>query len=374
MHVKNGNAIVKLLIVLVILAAGVFAALHTLRDTVVVAEVKRSKAVDLVPGSVEVFADKDLQQLRIDGAGRVAWCEPLNEGNQFKKGDVLLRLDTTEADRAFAEAQRVYDQFKEQAKINAERSSEKIVAEKAVEDAKRLFQQGGVSKDDVDRAERTLASVLTQLDLTNFALKKAEADFKVADEAHKLQLKKMQVVAPSDGQVAGVLVAVDSLVTQGASVATFYANERIVVAKISEEDFAKVKLDAPARVQLLSYPDQNFDAKVTKILPFADPETRRYKVHLKVDAPLERLLPNSTGEVSITVGEHDNVPVIPRQALFNGNFVYVVKDGRLEKRAVVLGFKGLNLAEVAKGIAPGELVVVENQDMLRDGQRVRLAE
>lgn len=371
MLAKKGNALLKILVVLAVVAGGLYAALVGFRDSAVVTEVIRGKAVDAVPGNVEVFADKDLQQLKIESPGRVEWCEPLDETKQFKKGDVLLRLDTSEVKRGFAEATRAYEAEKEKARVKNARNSEKIAAEKVLADAQRLLEIGSASKEDVLAAERKLDFVKTQLDLTSFDLKKLEDDYQSAREAHDILLKKMIVTAPTDGMVKGVMVAVDTLVTAGATIATFYSNERVVVAKISEEDFAKVKLDSPARMQLLSYPGESFEGKVIKILPFADPDTRRYAVHLKVEAPLEKLNPNSTGEATITVGEHENVPLVQRRAIFNGNFVLVVDNGRVEKREVKIGFKGLNWAEVTQGLVPGERLIVEDLDRFRHGQRVQ---
>lgn len=370
MHAKKGNALLKLLVVLALVAGGIYAALIGFRDSAVVAEVIRGKAVDAVTGNVEVFAEKDLQQLKIESAGRVEWCEPLDETKPFKKGDVLLRLDTSEVMRGFAEVTREYEAAKEKARVAGARNSDQVAAEKVLADAKRLLEIGSASKEDVLAAERKLDLVKTQLDLTDFGLKKLEADYKSAKDAHDILLKKMIVTAPADGVVKGVLVSVDTLVSAGATVATFYANQRVVVVRISEEDFAKVKLDSPAKVQLLSYPGESFEGKVIKILPFADPDNRRYSVHLKVEAPLEKLNPNSTGEATITVGEHENVPVVPRRAVFSGNFAYVVNQGRVEKRELKVGFKGLNWAEITQGLAPGELVIVEDLDKFRHGQRV----
>jgi len=156
-------------------------------------------------------------------------------------------------------------------------------------------------------------------------------------------------------------------------VATFYANERVVLAKISEEDIAKVKLGDPAKVQLLTFPGKNFPARVVKTLPFADAETRRYSVFLDVQAEPGQLLPNSTGEVTITVGTHVNVPLVPRRAIFNGSVVYVVKDGRVERRLIEVGYRGLIEAEVTRGLTAGETVIVEDLDQFRAGQRVSAA-
>jgi hypothetical protein len=68
--------------------------------------------------------------------------------------------------------------------------------------------------------------------------------------------------------------------------------------------------------------------------------------------------------------------LVPRRAIFNGangTAVYVVKDGRLEERAVEMGYRSFNLAEITKGVVPGDRVlIVENLDLYRDGQRVRV--
>jgi len=112
------------------------------------------------------------------------------------------------------------------------------------------------------------------------------------------------------------------------------------------------------------------------VLPFAEAETQRYKVLLEVDpttiAP-EKLIPFGTGEVTITVGEHPNQPLIPRRAVFNGRdgtYVWVVKDGRVERRKVTMGFSGLNIAEVTTGLEKGEEVILDAIDQFSDGQRV----
>lgn len=372
MPATKGNIALTIVLVLVLLGVGGYFALTGFRSHAVVEEVRLGTAVDAVPGSVEVRADKDLQELKIEGSGRVVECEALDPSRQFQKGDVLVRLDSTEIERAFKEAQREYKNVKQRARITAEGNTEKATAEKRLEDVRRLFELGDASAESVREAERHLKAAETQLALAELARQKSEEDFRSAEAAHAIQLRKMKVVAPVDGMVEGVRVNVGTLVSPGAIVATFYANERVVQAKISEEDIARVKPGDPAKVRLLSYPDQEFAAKVTRILPFADPETRRYTAYLDVKAALEQLKPHSTGEVTITVGEHDNVPLIPRRAVFNGNFVFVLNKGRVEKREIALGFKGLNQAEVTQGLKPGEQVIVEDLDQFRDGQRARL--
>ena len=373
MPANNGNIILKVLLVLVLLGAGAYAVRTGFRETAIVAEVQQGIAVDAVPGSVVVHADKDLQELKIEGSGRVVECSRLDVGGSFSKGEVLVRLDTTELERGFAEAKRRYESEREILRIRTERNTDLAVAKQNLDNVRRLHELGNASTDNVNAAQRVLDAIMTaQAEVDFNSRREAEAFARLA-EAHELQLRKMTVVAPAAGIVEGVRVNVGTLVSGGATVATFYANERVVLAKISEEDIAKVKLGDPAKVQLLTFPGKNFPARVVKTLPFADAETRRYSVFLDVQAEPGQLLPNSTGEVTITVGTHVNVPLVPRRAIFNGSVVYVVKDGRVERRLIEVGYRGLIEAEVTKGLTAGETVIVEDLDQFRAGQRVSAA-
>ena len=148
------------------------------------------------------------------------------------------------------------------------------------------------------------------------------------------------------------------------------STDRKVVARISEEDFAGIRLGQKASVRFLSYGNELYTASVSKILPTADPDTQRYEVFLNVDLPLELLIPGLTGEVSIVVGEHENTLIVPRRALF-GTSLFVVKNGVVHLRKVSIGYIGLNEAEILDGVGEGERIIVDEIDRFRDGDHVR---
>lgn len=372
MSANSGSLLIKLGLVLVVLAGGAFAFLSTLGDPAFVAEVTRGKASHAVPGSVTVFADKDLQELKSEVAGRVVWVSrSLNTGESFAKGDPLVRLDATELKRKIEDARRNHEAAVEKRDILRKSNPERQVAAQRLANAERLLQRGDVSEEDVKQLQRALDQIDTSLKIADLEANNSAEEFKSQMNALNDLLAKMTIVAPADGLTQSVMVAEGGLINGGATVATFYHNERIVVAKIGEESFGHIRLGQPAKVRLLIYTDQEFDAKVSKILPFAESQTQLYTIHLEVDMDPKKLLPNSTGEVTITVGERENQPLVPRRALINNDHVLVVKNGRVEKRLVEVGFLGLNLAEIRKGLQPGELVIVENLEQFRDGQRVQ---
>jgi hypothetical protein len=86
--------------------------------------------------------------------------------------------------------------------------------------------------------------------------------------------------------------------------------------------------------------------------------------------PPKELIPGKTGEVTITVDEREAKAIVPRRALL-GKTLYVVNNGRVERRAVELGFVWLDGAEVKSGVDDGEQVIVDDLDSFRDNEAVR---
>jgi RND family efflux transporter MFP subunit len=162
------------------------------------------------------------------------------------------------------------------------------------------------------------------------------------------------------------------LINNKQALATLITLTRIVTGKISEENFADVQVGQKARVNFLGYHDEMFDATVSRKLPTAEESTQRYLVYLDVAIAPERLLPNLTGKVAVVVGEHAAKALVPRRAIFDGAFVYVVDGGRVVKRKVELGYTSLTVTEVTNGLEAGDQVILDNLDQFAEGDRVRV--
>eukprot|EP01012_Entosiphon_sulcatum_P024250 TRINITY_DN29422_c0_g1_i1.p2 TRINITY_DN29422_c0_g1~~TRINITY_DN29422_c0_g1_i1.p2 ORF type:complete len:381 (-),score=65.59 TRINITY_DN29422_c0_g1_i1:1835-2977(-) len=376
MTAQNGN--IRLILKLVLAAAvvgaiGVFA-LQRFSDPVVVSPVIRGPAVSAVPGSIEVSADQGgIRPFKAESSGRVEWCEALTPDARFKKGDVLMKLDTSDLVREIAETKRNFDFAQEERARLVAANIEKEVAEENLANMKRGLQRGDVSEEVVKTARRALDAIVSKQGIEEARNEKAKADYAALMKTKDIQLDRMTLVAQEDGIVKDVMVWTGALISAGAPVATFVSNKRLVAAKVSEENFGAIRLGQKAKVRLLSYPGEApFDAVVSKILSVADETTQRYTVYVDVAIDPARLIHGSTGQVTITVGRRENALLVPRRALFNSDNVFVVKDGRVKVQQIKLGYLDLNRAEVLEGLKEGDLVVVENIDQFRDGQRVRV--
>jgi RND family efflux transporter MFP subunit len=372
---NKSNLGLKLVLTLAVLAAATVAGLRFLRPTAKVAVVAPGPALNAVPGSVVVQSEGGTRSLTGDVGGRILWSEPLDPGKKFKEGDVLVRLDTSDIE---LEIENIQIQLDAATKRVAAGSAVKFEYDTALESLKttqRAHDRGQVSDLDLTQKTRAVQATKQRLDLDEVANQQQKDLLANALKVKQNQHEKMTIKAPFDGQVTAVFAHKGDLINASSPIATLITTTRTVEARISEENFSGIKLGQKASVTFLggiagNPPAYIYDGKVSKILPTADPDTQRYIVHLEINVDPENLTPGKTGEVSITVDEHQAKTIVPRRAL-QGRTLYVVKDDRVEKREVDLGFVWLDGVEITKGVQAGEEVIVDDIDNFREGQSVR---
>jgi RND family efflux transporter MFP subunit len=359
----------KFLIVLVVLVAAAVAASVLLRPVAKVVTVVPARAVKAVPGSVTVHAEYQMD-LKSEQGGRVLTAS-LDPGKPVAEGDVLVQIDTGDLK---LEIERIESEY-EAAKLRiATGSSVKLELQSAQENyqnLERLTKAGTYPAAELEKQRRGVQQVEQRLALEQVNNRALLEGYENMLKTRRRQLEKMTVRAPFDGVIAAVYARPGDLIGGGASIATVISTSRTVEARISEEYFAGVRLGQKGSVRFLGYGDWLYDCTVTKILPTADPETQRYVVHLKVEIDHDKLVPGITGEVTIVVGERDAQAVIPRRAL-TGTTVFVVENGRVHLREVEAGYVSTTAVEILKGLKAGEQVIVDELDLFREGDRVKV--
>src|SRR4030095_11669014 len=110
---NRGRALVNVILILVLLVAACFYLTPRLRSTARVKAVNRDTAVDAVTGTVTITADGGYKEGKSEAAGKVINARAINKDSPFKKGDPLVKLDTTDLDREEAEAVRNFNATQE---------------------------------------------------------------------------------------------------------------------------------------------------------------------------------------------------------------------------------------------------------------------
>lgn len=361
----------KLTVALLAVAGVVGLVAFKSRSVAQVAVVTKGRAVNAVPGTVVIRAEYE-QPLVSEVAGRVIERDfNLDLGKQVKKGDILCRIETADLDIDIEHIESEQDAMKRKVETGSLTELERQTARESLDQVERMFKLGGVSESDIAKQRRAYKAIEIRVENEKISNQAALDGYVNSLKVKRRIASKMTIKAQFDGVVSAVFVHPGALIDANTSLATLITISRAVEAKISQENFAGIKLGQKAIVRFLGHEGDIYDATTIKILPTAEAETQRYIVHLDVNVKgrTDLLVPGLTGEVSIVVGERDAAALVPRRAVF-GNGIYVVQDGRIQRRKVELGYVSLNIVEVTKGLQPGERVVVEDIDKYREGDRV----
>lgn len=336
---------------------------------VTIKPIVRGAATLAVPANVLVLAQSD-RPIKSEYPGRIVKVQ-VKLGSEVKANDLLFQLDTRDLDLEIKRIETDYQAAKERIEtVGSPLRFELQAAEETERVNKRLLELGKLSQIDLDRQKRAKEGLQDRIKLEDIANKQLLANFETTLAQKKLQKEKMSIVAPLDGTITELDAANFDLVGGGQVLARIISKERLVQAQISEENFAGIRPGLTANVQFLGYGARLFQAKVDRVLPSADPRTKRYIAFLEVEIPQEQLMPDLTGEASITLAKEDNVLLAPSRG-FVGHQLFVVKEGRARLTKVVVGMAGLGSTKVESGVSEGDLVIAQDAATIQDGQKVR---
>ena len=130
-----------------------------------------------------------------------------------------------------------------------------------------------------------------------------------------------------------------------------------------------------------AYPDWKIPCHVIAIIPTADRQRATVEVRVGFDELDPRILPDMGVKVAFQESEAETQRspaagglTLPREAVRREqgrDYVLVVRDGKVERRAVATGAANDVSVTVISGLAPGESVVIEGPGDLLDGTAVK---
>ncbi len=351
------------------LAAGWFALGYMLRPTAPVMAAVRGKSLKSVAGTVEVKAEF-VMELKSEVGGRVKSTD-LDVGKRVFAKDVLVQIDTGDVDLEIERIRNEIVAAKKRVDVGSTLRAELDNLRDTFENKERQTKAGAYPAAELEKDRRTLQQMQQRVELDEVNLRLALQNLENSLRSKEREKSKMTITAAVDGVVTAVFARAGDLIGSNSPIATIMAVGRVIEAKLSEENFSLVQVGQKASVRFLTHGNDQYNAVISKVLPSADPATQRYTVFLDVFLPEDRVLvPGLTGEVSIIIAERPDAVIVPRRALI-GEYLYVLEGSRLTRRKVEKGYESLNQVEIVKGVQPGELVVVEQHDLFRDGDRVR---
>jgi membrane fusion protein, multidrug efflux system len=147
-----------------------------------------------------------------------------------------------------------------------------------------------------------------------------------------------------------------------------------VYVYVPEEETSLIKAGIPVILRLREFPGREFTASVTRFATALDLSTRTMLVEADIENPKHELYPGMYADVLIELARHDDAIKLPASAVGgsgDASFVYVVREGRLAKVPVAIGFTNDGWVEIASGLNGDESVVGTVTPALTEGESVR---
>jgi HlyD family secretion protein len=422
--VKTKWKVVIGIVVLLMIAAGVFASVKYSQRGVVTVQTGQAVKQDLasiVTASGEI---KPRTYINIGANAQGELTQILvKEGDRVKKGQLLARVEnvqpsadvaaqratlaSTEADAAASEAaQKAAETNLDTMRASIEQSKADLDhAEQEYNRGKELYAQKLIAKQDFEQRRTSFEGMRAAVQVATARLAQAKAQLaqsaaqaassqkRVAQTQAALArydnvLRKFDSYSPLDGVVTNLPVRVGETVVQGiqnsaASTIMTIADMSLITAevKVDETDIVTVKLNQVADVSIDAIPNQVFKGHVIEIGNTAivrstglaasqsttsNQEAKDFKVVVALDDPPDAIRPGLSSTAKITTATRAQALTIPIQALTvrqKGDLEPKPKDG---KKATTVAAKPSPAAEKArKEEVQGVFVVANGKALFR---------
>lgn len=407
---KNGNGRhVWRFVIIAIVAVIVLAAFISSRQSSVPVRADRVTRQDLVTsistnGKVEPIQNFEAHSPAPTTVKKIY----VREGQHVKAGEMLMQLEDSDVRAQVARAQAQLkgaeaDQHAiqtggTQEEVLATRSdlvkaqADRDAAQKNYDALQQLAKTGAAAPSEVREAATRLATA----DATLKLLQQKQHDRYSPPEVNKVQaeaaqaratlaaaedqLKHTEIRAPFDGTVYSIPIKQGEYVQQGELLLQLANLKRVQVrAFVDEPEIGKLATGQPVNISWDALPGKSWHGEITQ-MPYTITTygTRNVgQVLCGVDNDDGRLLPNINVTVNVSIANKKDVVTVAREALHddeNGRFVYLIKEGHLDRQPVEAGIANNTRIEITKGLEPGELVALNSLNAtqpLKPGLEVR---
>ncbi|MEQ9825767.1 MAG: efflux RND transporter periplasmic adaptor subunit [Puniceicoccaceae bacterium] len=281
---------------------------------------------------------REFIEITSEVAGRVANIH-FEDGDVVQTGDLLVTLDDREPQ---AQARAVQEEL-ELATLNADRLQV-------------LWQSEGIPQRDLDEAlsrKNVLAAQLENL---------------------KARIEKYRIVAPFSGKLGFREISLGASLQPGMRISTLQSIDPILIDFPVSERFRNYVREGVPVAARISGDEQTYEGSVFRLDPRIDSATRTVTVRGVFPNPEGALQPGGFARVQVNITTPDSV-LVPATAVVRGLLdvaVFVVSDGKAERRVVEIGERTPTAVEVLSGLSEGEMLIVEGTQSVRNGASVRV--
>ena len=286
----------------------------------------------------------------------------IDEGDRVNKGDVLVRIRSTEYDDKVDQATHVVEA------AEAEAQKAKLDFDRAT----RLYESQSITKPKYDEA-------VAQYDATQARVKAARAETSEA----KIAVKDTMLVAPFRGEIVSKSVEVGSFMGPGfPAVAMTNTDSVKFIIGVPDVMVHSMKVNQPVGVTIDAFPNRTFNAHISRISSAADARARNFDVEVSLPNPDHLLKVGMIGSLQLIASEQKqhSAVLLPISAIVQdpgGKYgVFLVtksNTGEIAKiRRVDVGEVEGSDINIISGLAPGDTVITTGATLIKDGDPVEV--
>ncbi|MBO6574812.1 MAG: efflux RND transporter periplasmic adaptor subunit [Rhodothermales bacterium] len=320
-----------------------------------------------------------------EASGRVV-ARPHEEGDFVRQGTVLLQMDFREQEIALAEAEsELLKAQSEFATFTAFRSDVEVdssavrIAREQFANAVQAREEGQITERELTQARRTLDIALlragnrrSEVEAVVSGLAQAESRAARA----RLNLERMQVVAPFSGFIADIEVEVGQRIGAGQELLQLLQTSRMrVQVDVLESDLARISRGGTARVRIPALDDEVVQGRVHAINPSVDPDKGTGRITVALDNSSGRLVSGLFAYVELEAGRLADRVVVPTEALLvrqGRDLVFLVDGGRAKWTYVTVGRRSGDAVEIVEPLVAGDSLAVSGHHALSHDAAVRV--
>lgn len=389
----NRKKLIIGLVIVIGIAAVVYANLNTNRTTGVEVETEKIARHDLeaiVSASGKIRPQRSVN-VSAETMGKVVGLA-VNEGDVVKQGQFLLQIDprnlqtqvnSREASLAAARSQVVESQTSiENARTNLRQAEDNVARQRE------LFKGGLTPRETLDRAENEVKLRQSDLSQREQAVKTQQTRIRqdeAALENAQFDLNKVRLVSPISGIVTrrnieeGETVVVGTMNNAGTVLLTI-ADLSVIETEVEvdETDIPFIELGQPAKIKIDAFPDKEFTGRVTEVgnsaIQTAGAAAQRatnFKVIVTLEGEVPNVRPGFTCTTTITTATRQKATAVPIQATTVREMV-VNADGSLVRTPpAAAGQPAARRATTPTELQPGQTrKEIEGAFVIRDGHAV----
>ena len=243
-----------------------------------------------------------------------------------------------------------------------------------LERARNLLKSGGITDKDLKAAELAEQDARAQAGVASAQCEEARAAIQVAEK----RVNDTIIRSPVAGVIQTKFINVGSYVEAPTMLFAVVNNDRLELeSPVATADLAPIRSGQRVTFSVNSYPGVTFEGRVVEIAPAVDAATRSAKVRIRLADSRGRLKAGMFAEGDILTGTTSQAIIIPGSAVYRddrsskSSFVFVLVNGKAERRPVQIGRERDGKLEIVEGLKPGDALISEQSIEIAEGVAVK---